>query len=168
MEKMNYPKGLIRYSTENALSKRWDWREILRHIIRPRVLIYSAILLAVVSAFLFGLLTKSPLQVNVIRDRGVMGREVEGGLIENVYRLQVMNVGEHYQFYSVSVSGPEGIQLVGEHVIELPAESAKIFTFEVRLDPEQGKPGANPIRFDVESLLGDSSAHEKATFLIPR
>jgi cytochrome c oxidase accessory protein FixG len=168
MLKMDYPKGLIRYSTENALNHQWDWREILRHVVRPRVLVYSVILLAVVSAFLFGLLTKSPLQVNVIRDRGIMGREVEGGLVENVYRLQVMNVSEHYQFYSVKVQGLPGIQLVGESVIELPAESARIFTFEVRLDPEQGKPGANAIYFDIESLLGDSTAHEKATFLIPR
>jgi hypothetical protein len=79
-----------------------------------------------------------------------------------------MNVSEHYQFYSVKVQGLPGIQLVGESVIELPAESARIFTFEVRLDPEQGKPGANAIYFDIESLLGDSTAHEKATFLIPR
>jgi cytochrome c oxidase accessory protein FixG len=168
MEKMDYPKGLIRYSTENALDQRWEWREILRHVARPRVLIYSVILSVVVSVFFYGLLTKSSLKVNVIRDRGVMGREVEGGLVENVYRLQVMNVGEHYQFYSIKVDGLPGIQLASDNVIELPAESAHIFTVQVRAEPESGKPGANPIRFEIESLLGDAQTSEKATFLIPR
>ena len=135
---------------------------------RPRVLIYSAILTAVVSAFMFGILTKSSLKVNVIRDRGVVGREVEGGLVENVYRLQVMNVGEHYQFYSIKVDGLPGIALASDNVIELPAESSHIFTVRVRVEPEAGKAGANPIRFEVESLLGNARTSEKATFLIPR
>jgi cytochrome c oxidase accessory protein FixG len=168
MEKMNYPKGLIRYSTENALAKRWRWREILRHVVRPRVLVYTVILWAVIGAFMFSLLTKSSLQVNVIRDRGVMGREVEGGLIENVYRLQVMNLSEHYQFYSVKVMGLHDAQLIGENIIELPAESSHVFTFPVRIEPDAGQPGANTIFFEVDSLLGDSAAHEKATFLIPK
>ena len=168
MEKMDYPKGLIRYSTENALSKHWGWDEIVAHVRRPRIIIYSTILAIVSSAFLYGLLTKPVLRVNVIRDRGVVGREVDGGLIENVYRLQVMNVSEHYQFYSVKVSGPGSTYLVGENVIELPAESSRTFTYEVRMDPEKGQPGANTIHFDVESLLGNAAAHEKATFLIPR
>jgi polyferredoxin len=168
MEKMNYPKGLIRYSTENALSRRWGWSEILRHVARPRVLIYSAILSAVVAAFMFGLLTKSDLKVNVMRDRGVAGREVDGGLIENVYRLQVMNVGEHYQFYSIKVGGMPGIALASDNVIELPAESSHVFTVRVRVAPESGQAGANPVRFEIESLLGDAQTSEKATFLIPR
>lgn len=168
MEKMNYPKGLIRYSTENALSQRWGWSEILRHVARPRVLVYGAILTIVVGAFLFGILTKSSLKVNVIRDRGVVGREVEGGLVENVYRLQVMNVGEHYQFYSIKVDGLPDIVLASDNVIELPAESSHIFTVRVRVPPESGKAGANPIRFEVESLLGNARTTEKATFLIPR
>jgi cytochrome c oxidase accessory protein FixG len=168
MDKMNYPRGLIRYSTENALSQRWGWDEILRHVARPRVLIYTAILTAVVSAFMFGLLTKSDLKVNVMRDRGVAGREVDGGLVENVYRLQVMNVGEHYQFYSIKVNGLRGIELASDNVIELPSESSHIFTVRVRVPPESGKPGANPIRFEIESLLGDAQTSEKATFLIPR
>jgi cytochrome c oxidase accessory protein FixG len=168
MDKMGYPRGLIRYSTENALSQRWGWNEILRHVARPRVLIYTAILAVVTGAFMFGLLTKSDLKVNVIRDRGVAGREVEGGLVENVYRLQVMNVGEHYQFYSIKVSGLPDIALASDNVIELPAESSHIFTVRVRAAPDAGKTGANPIRFEIESLLGDAQASEKATFLIPR
>jgi polyferredoxin len=132
------------------------------------VLVYSAILAAVTAAFMLGLLTKSTLKVNVMRDRGVAGREVDGGLVENVYRLQVMNVGEHYQFYAVKVGGLPGIQLSGDNVIELPAESSHIFTVRVRAAPEAGKAGANPIRFEIESLLGDAQASEKATFLIPR
>ena len=58
MEKMEYPKGLIRYSTQNALAKHWQLGDIVRHIVRPRILIYSALLVLVGSAFIWGLASK--------------------------------------------------------------------------------------------------------------
>ena len=62
MRKMNYPTGLIRYSTENALEKHWGAREILRQVTRPRVLVYSAILAAIVVAAGTTLWLRSPHQ----------------------------------------------------------------------------------------------------------
>jgi cytochrome c oxidase accessory protein FixG len=94
MEKMAYPKGLIRYSTEHAIEQHWGWKDIVGHVIRPRVLIYSAILGAICVAFVWGIANKASLRVDVIRDRATLAREVEGGLIENVYRLHVINVSE--------------------------------------------------------------------------
>jgi polyferredoxin len=69
MDKMDYPKGLIRYSTEHAIEEHWGWREILGHIVRPRVVIYSVMLGAICVAFVWGIATKPVLRVDVIRDR---------------------------------------------------------------------------------------------------
>jgi cytochrome c oxidase accessory protein FixG len=167
MVKMDYPIGLIRYTTENALAKHWSSKDILVHVARPRTLLYSAILAAISIAFVWGLATKAQLRVDVIRDRGTLSREVEGGLIENVFRLQIMNVTEQAHRYSLAVSGLDRAELIGEPVIELPAASNKNVTLQVRVPPESGKSGSNTIYFNVKALDDDKiSVHEKAMFLI--
>ena len=115
-----------------------------------------------------GLANKADLRVNVLRDRAILSREVAGGLIENVYRLQVMNVTEQAHRYTVSVSGLADIKLEGESSIEVPPVTSKSFALSVRVPLESGKPGAHPIYFDVKAATNDKMAvHEKATFLIP-
>ena len=169
MEKVGYPKGLIRYSTEHAIAEHWGWKDIVAHIVRPRVVLYSGILGLIVIAFVWGLATKPSLRVDVIRDRATLAREVEGGLIENVYRLQVMNVTESAHRYSVSVSGLDGAALATEsHLLELPPATTKSFTVQVRVPPESGKKGSNTIYFDVKSIADETvSVHEKASFIVP-
>ena len=168
MDKMDYPRGLIRYSTEHAIEEHWNWGQIVRHIVRPRVILYSAILLAIVIAFLWGLATKPSLRVDVIRDRGTLSREADDGRNENVFRLQVMNVSEEAQRYSISVSGLEGIQLMGEPFIEVRPAEMRTYTVQVRVPPEAGKKGSNQIFFDVKSTKNENIAvHEKAIFIQP-
>lgn len=168
MDKMGYPRGLIRYSTENAMAKHWSMRDILGHVMRPRIFIYTGILAAITLAWIWGLATKPTLRVDVIRDRMTLAREVEGGVIENVFRLQVMNVSEKDQRYTISVTGLNKIELIGEPVIELVSASNKNFTFQVRVPPESAGKGSHPIYFDVKSETDPKAAvHEKAIFLMP-
>ena len=94
MDKMGYARGLVKYTTENAMKNKWTQAQTWRHVFRPRILIYTAILLAIVIAMLVSLTLRTPFKVNVLRDRGVMARIVSGGKIENVYQLQVMNATE--------------------------------------------------------------------------
>ena len=99
MEKMNYPKGLIRYTTENLLSNRAS------RIIRPRSVIYSVILLALVAGVVFGLLNRSFVEFDVFRDRNVLYREVADGMIENVFSAHVINKDQRAHEYQFEVSG---------------------------------------------------------------
>jgi cytochrome c oxidase accessory protein FixG len=168
MEKMDYPKGLIRYSTERAIEQHWGWKEIIGHVVRPRTVLYSSILVAICAAFVWGIATKAALRVDVIGDRTVLAREVEGGLIENVYRLHVMNVSETPRRYTVSVIGLPGIELVGERVFDVPAAATKAFMVQVRVPAESGKKGSNEIFFDVNAIADTTiSVHEKARFIQP-
>ena len=168
MDKMGYPQGLIRYSTEHAIEEHWDWAQIVRHVIRPRVILYSAILFAIIVAFIWGLATKPSLRVDVIRDRGALAREADDGRTENVFRLQIMNVSEQAQKYAISVSGLDGIQLIGEPVIELNPGQLRSDTVQVRVAPETGKKGSNQIFFDVKSVNDEKVAvHEKSIFIQP-
>src|SRR5690606_9807478 len=88
MDKMGYARGLIRYSTENAMAQGWNFGQMVRRVFRPRVLIYSIIMIAIVSATTVSLYLRVPLKVDVLRDRASLMREVEDGLFENVYRRQ--------------------------------------------------------------------------------
>jgi cytochrome c oxidase accessory protein FixG len=44
MDKMGYAKGLIRYSTENGVVNGWTRLQMFRRALRPRVLVYGAVL----------------------------------------------------------------------------------------------------------------------------
>lgn len=169
MDKVGLPRGLVRYSTENALDKHYTRHEILRHIVRPRVLLYTGILSLIVMAFFWGLATRVPLKVDIIRDRGNLGREVEDGLIENTYTLQVMNSSERNQIYLIKVAGLSGLRIVGPDEIEVPAASARSVLLQVRGKPDTGNKGSNPMEFTLQSRdQSEVQVREKSTFIIPR
>jgi cytochrome c oxidase accessory protein FixG len=168
MDKMGYARGLIRYSTQNAMANGWSRSELLRHVARPRVLFYTTALLALVVALLAGLWLRVPLKVDVERDRGSLARIVEGGKLENVYRLQVMNATESEQRYRISAAGLPGLSVATDtDVTVLPAQSRWV---AVRLQVQYGtvEPGSHPIRFAVQALNHDARVVEKSVFLVPR
>jgi cytochrome c oxidase accessory protein FixG len=169
MDKMGYARGLIRYSTEHAIAAHWTVREIWRHVLRPRTLVYSGILGAIVVTFFTALALRVPLKVDVIRDRGALGRVVEDGMVENVYRLQIMNTQEQFHRYQIKVSGIEGIEVASEAVAEVPGATTRTFPLRVRIPPGRAVPGSSKIEFEIKAINHDSiSVHEKAVFLVPR
>ena len=168
MDKVGYPRGLIRYSTENALQQHWGTKDIARHVMRPRVLVYSGILIAITIAMFYGLATRIPLKVNIIRDRATLAREVEGGKIENVFRLQVMNTSEEARRFSISVSGLDNIEITSERIVEVPPATTQSVSADVRVPPESATKGSHRIFFEVKALNHeDVFVREKASFLMP-
>ena len=168
MDKMNYPRGLIRFSTQNAMAGQWSKSQLWRRVRRPRVLVYSAILLALCVGLLWSLLERTPLKVNVVRDRAALSRIVAGGKLENVYRLQIMNATEQPQRYRITASGLEGLALASESEVDIgPAESRWV---PVRLQIGYGSaaPGSHAIEFNVGDVAGESHVSEKSIFLVPR
>jgi cytochrome c oxidase accessory protein FixG len=169
MDKVGEPRGLIRYSTDHAMKNRWSSKQMLRHTLRPRVLIYSAVLLLIVSVFFGTLFMRTPLKVDVIRDRGAMGREVENGMIENVYRLQIMNTDEAPHRYRIQVSGIDSIQLETPAEVELAATQSLAVPVRVRIGEGQGSKGSNKIWFTLQAVdQDDVQVKEKAVFFVPR
>jgi cytochrome c oxidase accessory protein FixG len=168
MDKVGSPRGLIRYSTENAVKQHWGRKEIVSHVLRPRILIYSAVLWAICIAFVWALATRKPLRLDVIKDRSVISREVDGEMIENVYVLQLMNMSEVGRRLQISVSGAEGIALDGPAEVEMPPAQNRSLPVRVRVPMDVLSKGSHPVYFDVR-VEGDASVqlHEKAVFVAP-
>ena len=169
MDKVGLPPGLIRYSTEQAMAKSWSPREITARVLRPRVLIYTGLLALIVAGFSVTLAMRTPLKMDVIRDRGAMGREVEDGMIENVYRLQVMNTSERAHTFRIGVSGIDTIRLVSPAEVRIEGASTRAVPVLVRIDDATGKPGSNPIAFALQALDEPGlRVEEKAVFIVPK
>jgi cytochrome c oxidase accessory protein FixG len=169
MDKIGAPRGLVRYWTDHAMTYRWSTDQIMRHAFRPRVIIYTLVLLAIVSVFAGTLLTRTPLKMDVIRDRGSMGREIEDGMIENVYRLQIMNTEETAHRYRISVSGIDGIILQGGADIALAPTESRGVPVNIRIPAGAGEKGSNKIYVTIADADNPNvQVSEKAVFFVPR
>jgi len=174
MDKMKYPQGLIRFATQNGLTQRLSTKQTWRRVLRPRVLIYGAVLLLICGAFVTSLAMRSPFRVDVVRDRGVLARMVGEGNIENVYRLQVMNATEVTQRFRVEVEGLDGVTVASQPDFEVGPAEARWLPVSVQIPRDVARllgSGVHPVKFEVESVdaSGDKSeVEEKSTFVVPR
>jgi cytochrome c oxidase accessory protein FixG len=169
MTKIEAPLGLIRYSTERAIVSRLSLPEMRRRVLRPRVLAYTALLAIIVVAFLSMLAIRTPLKLDVIRDRGVMAREVEDGMIENVYRLQIMNTGETPHRFRIAVSGIDSIALATPSEVDIDGATTRAIPVRVRVNAGKGAHGSNKIIFELIAVDNPAvEVREKAVFFVPR
>ena len=107
----------------------------------------------------------------MIRDRGALSREVGDGLIENVYRLQIMNTQERARELKINATGIEGLQVVGLlSPLTLEPASTRMYTVTLRAPPGECAKGSNRIMFHIESMTAahaeadEFSLHEKSIF----
>jgi cytochrome c oxidase accessory protein FixG len=169
MDKVKRPRGLIRYATENALAARLSAAQVRHRVLRPRVMVYTAVLAVLGTAMVTSLALRNPLKLDVIRDRGSMGREVEDGMIENVYRLQVMNTLEEAQRLRITVDGIATARVAGEDVIEIDAATTRAVPVRVRVAGGDGHPGSNRIAFTLHSQERAAlQVTEEAAFIVPK
>lgn len=134
MDRMDSPRGLIRYTTENTLAGR------PKRLARPRVAIYALILLAGASALVYSLLTRTPLIMDVLRDRNALFREVHGDHVENAYVLKVINLDAMPHRYRLEAAGLDELTIVAPStVIEIPPGS--VSTLSARLQVPSDKAG---------------------------
>ncbi len=168
MDKMGYARGLVKYSTDNAMKQHWTQSQTMRHVLRPRVLIYTTILAAIVVAMLVSLTLRTPFKVDVVRDRGVTARIVAGGNLENVYRLQVMNATESAQHYKITATGLPGLAVTSDNVVLVESTQSRWVAVRVQVPFEGALPGSHTIHFEIESLDTPGHLTEKSVFLVPR
>jgi cytochrome c oxidase accessory protein FixG len=175
MHKMGYPRGLIRYTTENALAQGFDRATILRRVLRARTLVYLGLLAAIVTAAAASLYVRNPLKVDVIRDRGALSVEVAPGIAENVYRLQIMNTDETPRRFTIRATGLDGLRAVGvPQWVDVDAAGTRLVPLRLQAAiPETGtgpapRARSHGIEIVVEAAEDPHIArHEKSRFIFP-
>ena len=166
MDKMTTPRGLIRYATQNSMAGRWTPRQVLRRVLRPRVLVYTAVLAALCVGLLASLVTRTPLKVDVVRDRASLARIVEGGQLENVYRLQIMNTAETARTFEITATGLPALEVAGTSRVELAGTASRMVPVRLRV-PAGAAAGTHRIEFAV-TAVGDEgvAVREKSVFIV--
>lgn len=175
MDKMQYPRGLIRYDTQNGLQQHLTRRQVWQRVMRPRVLVYTAVLLLVSGAVLASLVLRTPFKVDVVRDRASLARIVDEGRIENVYRLQIMNASEQTQRFRITVEGLPGARVVGAEEVEVGPAAARWVALAVQVPNAAAQAvggGAHRIDFGITQQAGADGRSwqrdERSTFVVPR
>jgi cytochrome c oxidase accessory protein FixG len=173
MDKVGYARGLVKYSTQHAMQNKWTSSQTIRHIFRPRVLIYTGILLLVVAILFGSLFARKSFKVDVVRDRASLARIVSGGKIENVYRLQIMNAAEKRQHFQVTAQGMNELKVIADSedwVVE--STQSRWILIRLQVPYDSALPGSYPVRFLIQASDDDQTVQdkleEKSVFLIPR
>lgn len=177
MKKINYPIGLVRYTSENGINNRFNKSSLLKRIIRPRILIYTLILIALIALLTTLLINRNPVKTAIIQDRASISRVLDNiNMIEGVYQLRVSNSANKAHKLSISVSGIEGIKLDNIKLpIVLAPESSETYIFSVRVPMESVNYATSKsdfdknynIQFQINSVNSDEIRESKSsTFMV--
>lgn len=161
MEKMNYPKGLIRHTTEHELSGKKV------NFIRPKLIGYAVVLIMMLSLLGYEISSRSPVEFDIIRDRNELSKENFEGEIENVYTLKILNKSQTNNTYRISVRGIENTRWIGEQQITVNAASVYTLPMSLAVDPYELKGYMTEIYFIVEQVGSDEKVmleHESHFF----
>lgn len=146
MNKMGYPTGLVSYTTQRKLAGgTWTWK-------RPKLLGYGAVLLIAMSLFTAVLLTRTPLRIDIARDRGALYQPVPGGLIENVYTLKVINMDRRDHHYQLTITGLPEHRVQGASQLLVPAGEVAEYSLRIQLNPDALQQVNTPFDMRVESI----------------
>lgn len=163
MEQMGYDKGLIRYATENEL-------EGTPHtVVRPRLVGYIIAVTLLVSLFATVLVSRIPLELDVIRQRDRLYVETVDGLIENNYLLKVLNMDQRRHDYQITFTGLDQATLVGNAFISVePGEILEV-PLRLQIDPVNLAATNVDIEFTITAIDGSNDiAHSESRFIGPR
>ena len=163
MDKMQYPRGLIKYTTENMTQGKG------KHVIRPRVIVYAVILATLFGALVTSIVQRVPVELDVIRDRSSLYRETNEGLIENVYTLKILNMHSEAHEFNISAEGIDGMQLIiDEPQIRVNAGAVRSIIARVHADESNLAGRSTAIDFRLQAVdLNHLSTVSEARFLGP-
>jgi cytochrome c oxidase accessory protein FixG len=162
MDKVGYPRGLIRYDTQSGLEGQ------RKRVLRPRTMVYATLLALLVAGFAVTLSGRDVVGVDVIRDRNALFRERPDGRIENVYNVKLLNKDRQAHEFRISATGLEGLEIdyAGPTVYVGPGAVQSV---PVRIRVPRGSvQGGTDVVVGIEAVnRPDLTASGKARFIAP-
>jgi cytochrome c oxidase accessory protein FixG len=162
MDKMGSPRGLVRYTTQHALDHEKS------HVLRPRVMIYAGLLAALIAGFVVAVMLRSPVSLDVIRDRNSLYRLTDDGHVDNVYTLRILNKSEQERTFVLEANGASPLELLTAQR-EYVVPSGAVYSVPLRVRRAAWEPlGGETIRLTVRAR-DDTRIHATtdARFLAP-
>lgn len=145
MDKMNYPRGLVRYATQNNLDQKPT------RFLRPRLVIYGLLLISTTLLLTYLLATRIPLRLDIFRDRTTLYRETAEGLIENTYLLKVMNMSQKNHVYHIKINAPIQFNYIGKKTVFIKEGALASFPITLSIEPEKIKQRNTTVTFVIET-----------------
>lgn len=162
MDRMQYPRGLIRYATLNELNGKAG--NALR---RPKAWLYGGALLIISVLMLAFMMDRAPVRLDVIRDRGPLYQELADGSIENVFNLFVRNSGLDDRGFTIDIDGLENTRMIPDRSLQLPPGESLELTVRVQV-PKEALPDSNTrIHFVVTAMDGETLTRTESRFIGP-
>lgn len=155
MDKVNFPRDLVRFDSVQNTQLRAKGEATKTRIVRPRTVFYSVILVLAATVMLFGLLNRSVLELNVLRDRNPLYVPLSNGDVRNGYTLKVLNKEQATKTYVLSINGLENtdFQIIGK----TPNQDG---SFDLEVAPDRVGSFRVFVAADPDNLQGDSTPFE--------
>ncbi|GAA0201364.1 cytochrome c oxidase accessory protein CcoG [Kangiella japonica] len=150
MEKMGYEKNLIRYTSDNH-----DAGGKLR-LFRPKTIGYGIALLAITTLFILSVWFRTPLELDIIKDRNRLYVTNSEGYIVNIYKLRILNKDQVAHTYTINVNGNENLVYQGPKQVSLPSEGIREVPVRVALDPYYLKDSSFEVNFTLQAVDNES------------
>ncbi|MFN5620304.1 MAG: cytochrome c oxidase accessory protein CcoG [Flavobacteriales bacterium] len=161
MEKVQKPKGLIRYASEHSIQTGKKLR------ISWRMMAYSFVLLLLVALESFLLITRSDLDVHMVRAKGTLFYNEPDGRISNLYNVKIINKTHNDLPVEFALSNVHGeVRLVGNQNLIIHKDSLLDTQVFVVLPAEEIREQKSKIIVNVVSS-GNIMGEEKTFFLGP-
>jgi cytochrome c oxidase accessory protein FixG len=161
MDRMNYPRGLVRYTTQNAVDN------TPTHVLRPRTIIYGSLLLALIIGFGVAVANRDLVEVDVLRDRNALYRPLADGMIENVYTVRFINKDTEPHALRVQAQGIAGLTVDTDREVQ-SVGAGEVVSAAVRIRAPAGAvSGGRTIQILVKSDDGEIEARSEARFIAP-
>ncbi|PIF28325.1 cytochrome c oxidase accessory protein FixG [Acidovorax sp. 56] len=170
MEKARQPQGLIRFASQQGA----DWRHTLR---QRRVRVYFALLGLTALAVVATVAWRVPLQVEVVRDRGVMARQLRNGDVENIYRVHIQNYDTQAHAYRIALAGETPLRMPPQEPVVIASGEERTVAVAVvqpyrstsGADPGRGVSTITPMALQVQSLVDAQQQRTRSSsFIQPR
>ncbi|MBD0850126.1 cytochrome c oxidase accessory protein CcoG [Maribacter arenosus] len=163
MEKVNLPKGLIRYASEDEITKKEKFK------FTPRLKGYSAVLVILTGVLIGMLFLRNDLEANILRLPGQLYERKEGNIISNVYTFKLINkTTKEIADVNFKLISHEGtIELVTHENFAVPAQDLAEGTLFIEINNSALNGDKDKLKIGVYS--GDKLIESTtARFLAPR
>jgi cytochrome c oxidase accessory protein FixG len=173
MAKLGRPTRLIAYDTDVNIRARMEGKATVTRIVRPRTLLYAALIVVVGGLMLLDLATRTVTSISVIHDRNPEYVLLSEGGVRNAYSIRILNRQSSARRFAVTIDGLPGVTLEvvgatmvdGRQVVEVGPDRTRELRAIVSLDGAAAN--STPIRFTVTDLADGTTATAEDNFRGP-